>query len=431
MGLGKTVTALEGAKQLNNSRVLIICPVTIKDVWVKHIEDWHPDCTYVVVKGNIDTRYAQIIHKANFIIMNYEQVAKHEDALLFVRWSGFILDEGHKLKNRKVKCFRVLSLLMKRNIDLFLFILTGTPIMNRPSEIWSLLHLIDGYKFRGYHAWTQEYLDMQPKYYGSNRWAKVEIGVKSTKRFQEFMDKYLLRREKDEVLDLPEKIIQDVYVTLSGEQEQVYRNMQENFYANVCKGVGISVPNIISQMIRLKQIANSQHILYNTTDSIEGAKLDALIELLEDVGNQKVVIFSQFKEYIIRLRALLVNKKYSTDLITGNTPLDNRRRIQERFQTKDDPQILCMTTQLGMGITLHKACIAIFLDQLWTPASNTQAEDRLHRIGQSNTVNIYRIQASDTIDIWIRNVLEQKQVMVDTTVISRTVTEAIQSGELK
>lgn len=428
MGLGKTAQATVAVRELKCLCVLVICPAIIKNVWVKEIARWAPNTTIHNINGtsgqrkwDLNVTLAQ--RPTNFVIINFELVNKHLHELLKLPFDGIIVDEAHRLKNRKTKAFEAVSLIAKRFRRVPCFCLSGTPILNKTEELWAMLHIIDPDNHSSYWDWVQQWLHhhkqmtvFQMGGKQQQRWdVQVTGGPKAPNAFKEMVSKYILRRKKEDVLNLPEKMYETVEVELIGDQLKHYESMRDYWYTEL-SGKEVAAPIWLAAVSRLKQLAISTDLLDPTCPFVRGAKLEALEEIVDDSEDTPIVVFSQFAEVVRRLRKHFERKGISVDSITGDDSETARQRTIERFQAGNTKILVVSTKAGGMGITLTAGRIAVFMDLLWTPAMNAQAVDRLHRIGRAGTVTIYTLEAQKTIEQYINEILRGKQKLFDASI---------------
>lgn len=421
MGLGKTAQAIVAMKTLRSACTLIICPTTLKRNWAREIEEWNPGKRVMVISGTRAKRQWDLGVKAvnrppNYIIVNYELLRLHLDELLKLPIDGIIMDEAHKLKNRSAKMHEAASLLSRKFIDAPMFCLSATPILNRVEELWSMLHMVDPKEHSSYWKWVEEHMHHAKALSGfHNRW-KITVtgGPVNPEAFKAQMSTYGLRRIKEDVLDLPPKMFETVEVELEGKQREMYDQMRDEFFVELSGEREVAAPIWIAMALRLKQIALSPDLIDDTIDDIRGAKIDALEELIEDSGDQQIVVFSQFSTAVERLTKRFA--KYGSAHIMGKDSQTQRQATIDAFQAGKIKVLFVSTLAGGIGITLTAGRIAVFMDLLWTPALNAQAADRLHRIGQTGTVTVYTLEAVDTIEEYINQVLANKQALFDATI---------------
>lgn len=428
MGLGKTPQAIIALKELKSNCVLIVCPSSIKKNWAREIERWNPGKRIVTLDG-MRAKRLWTLHEASkkpphYLIMNYEQLQLHLDELLHLPFNGMIFDEAHKLKNRKAKMHDAAAMLCRRFSKIPCFCLSATPILNRVEELWSMLHMIDPNGHSSYWEWVQRHFHHAKALNvfaqggkEAQRW-KITVtgGPRDEVAFKEEMSNYGIRRLKDDVLDLPPKMFETLELDLEGAQKKMYDQMHEECWLELNSGKEVVAPIWIAMVMRLKQIALSPDLLDDTTDEIRGAKIEALQEIVEDSGDQQIVVFSQFSTAVRRLHKKFNNLGYSVGHIMGSDSETARQATIDKFQAGNIKVLFVSTLAGGIGITLTAGRIAVFMDLLWTPALNAQAADRLHRIGQKGTVTVYTLQASNTIEEYIQQVLANKQALFDATI---------------
>lgn len=409
MGLGKTIQAIAACAELKTERVLIICPNSLKLNWEREVQRWLPGSKTQVIDGVRAKREEQLKNtEANFIIINFEAVRIHKDMLAW-GWDALIIDEAHRVKNRKAQQTKAVQAIAKQAKNVFH--LTGTPIMNKPDEIWSLLNILDPKKYSSFWRFVNQYCHVWDNGYG-----KVIGEAKDPQAFRDMLAPYMIRRTKAEVLkDLPSKTIQKQYVRLmDGLQQRAYKQMEKEMVAEFAEGNEVAAPVVIAQITRLKQLAVSPALLGGEDES---AKLDAMMEIIESAGDQKVVVFSQFAEAIKLASKRLEAKGIDHGILIGEVKAEERAKNIDRFQNDPNCKVFLASIQAGgVGITLTSASIAIFLDKHWTPAINNQAADRLHRIGQENPVTIIELIAEGTVEEWIEELLKDKSDTFDSLI---------------
>lgn len=409
MGTGKTLQAITACEELGAKRVLVVCPNSLKWNWHDEVGKW-TNSKAVVVDGARAKREKVIQEfQGMYLIINYESMRLHEE-LQKMHWDVLIVDEAHKIKNRKAQQTKAVKEVKADRV----FLLTGTPMLNRPDELWSLLHRLYPDKFRSYWRFVERYCTIT-----DNGWGK-EIGVGTPEQQEELkrlLAPVMLRRTKKEVLaELPDKIHQKFLVELTGRQAKIYKSMERDAIATLSNGETIAAPVVIAQITRLRQIAVSTQLL--SDEVAESAKFEALMELIQDnIAGHKIVVFSQFRRAIELFSKQLDEAGIKWVAVTGAVKQEDRHQATKDFQEKDDVRVMLATIEAAAhGLTWTAADIAVFLDRHWTPAINAQAEDRLHRIGQKNSVTIVNMVARGTVEEYIEKLLEAKRESFDAIV---------------
>lgn len=415
MGLGKTLQAIATCEVVKAKHVLVICPNSLKWNWEREVKKWAPTRTVAVVDGWPENRVKQIKSAANYTIINYEGARIHEDDLLKT-WDVLIVDEAHAAKNRdakRTKAVKHISSYAKR-----LYLVTGTPIMNRASELWSLLNMIDSKSFRSYWKFVEKYCDVEYNGFGYEVYDITNPSDPRVQELQQVLASLMVRRLKHEVIkDMPSKTVTQRWIDLEEEQQRIYDDMERKMLAKLKTGEEVSVSVIIAQIMRLKQIAVSPSLMLEDSSDVAGAKIDALMDIIEELGEKKLVVFSQFARAITRLHAKLTAAGVKCEILVGDVPPEERVKAIERFQTDPTDRVFLATTQAGgVGVTLTAASTAVFLDKCWTPALNIQAQDRIHRIGQTEPVTIIELLARKSVEVRIERMLAHKQDVFDVVV---------------
>lgn len=435
MGVGKSATSVEALNRLqtllkwsSDARVLIVCPKVVKSVWKRELVTWGfcKPSDITVVDGTFLKRASLIKQKTKCTIIGYEvaRMLKHMPSLKEQGWEAFVFDEAHRLKNRKSKTFRAIKQLTapyRFAQPKPLFLLTGTPILNRPEEIWALLHILFPKVYSSFWKWVAEHCNTMPSRFGRG---EEVVGLQDVERTKKSLEHLYIRRTKEEVLDLPQKQYIPFYVELPPDQRKLYEKMKKEFWVEH-RGKMTLTDSVVAQLVRLKQICVSPDLLDKETDELTGAKIDAIHELIEDSGDEKIVIFSQFATVIRRLEKQL-RPLYPLVRLIGEDDDQSREDSVRAFQI--DPKIKLFLTSIqagGVGITLHAASIGIFTDLLWTPAVNNQAADRLHRIGQTRPVSIYTLIGERTIDTRIMRLLKTKEALFESIIPPNSLIQGI------
>lgn len=428
MGLGKTPQTICTVKWLPKAegKWIIVAPKTLGRVWKNEIDKWYPQAKSVIVKGSRVDKGVQIMSTdAKFIILTYESLDSLLEVLMnHVEIAGFIADEAHKLKSRDAKMHKAFAKLQEKFSDKYLFLLTGTPLMNRVEELWSLLHMIDPGQYSNFHLWANSHLKEDKTYIPGQGWVKQYDIPRNPEAFKDYVSTYVLRRLKKDNIDLPDKTYVTHECELEGEQWDLYCSMRDSYYiqweAEEGAGNELTATAMIAAITRLKQIAISVDLLRDKdkmdhlTLPLTGAKIDAVEELIDEAvsSGQKVVVFSQFAQCMQRL-AYQFRNKWKCEVMTGDNTENQRNDAIKRFQ-EGDSEVFFIGTQVGgVGITLTSASVCIFMDLMWNPALNAQAGDRLHRIGQKNPVTIYYLKGVDTIEDYILGVLAKKEELFE------------------
>jgi len=436
MGTGKTPIAASAIDYLTLAKVIVICPNAVKWSWVNHIKEWAGrEDIYVVepkkgkdkaengvISGTKDFRGEEIEkllfkNREVILVMNYEQARIHSDTLKQFDIDAVISDEAHRLKNRKARRTQEISSIVPS--ARFLWLCTGTVFRNSYDDIYSLLNMCDPVRFSGYWNFVNFYLD-----YVEHPFGGIEIiGPKDENEFSHMLATYMFRVTKKDVMpSLPDKIITEYPIPLSEQQKKDYDSMEKELMLVIEKELDdgkeieeiIRAENVVSQMIRLRQICLSSRLLGSNDAS---AKLDFLDEILDDVcfeGNQ-VIIFTYFREFAEAIKELVEDKGISYGCILGGQTSQQRDEVEQSLNSGEVQVVIATAQSGGEGMNLQKASTAIFTDVDWVPYNNIQAEDRIHRGEIKESPNIIRIYHPGTIEDDIRSVCRLKERSFNTT----------------
>ena len=311
-----------------------------------------------------------------------------------------ICDEMHKCKDPASLQGRALLAL---DCD-YKIALTGTPVMNQPIDLYTILNWI-GYEDHSFYAFRGHYCIMGG--FGQHQ----IVGYKNLPELQSVLDKCMLRRLKKDVLDLPEKIYINDYVEMTKEQIKLYEEVRNNIIDNIDK-IKLS-PNPLVQLIRLRQVTGNPNILSSAIT--KNPKFDRMLEIVEDVvaNDGKCLVFSNWTDMIEPAYELLQKHKYQPAMYTGKNK-DVREQEKDRFMTDPKCKVFLGTMDaMGTGLTLTAANTVIFLDEPWNRAKKDQCEDRVHRIGTKDSPNIITIMCKGTIDERINDLITKKGKMSD------------------
>ena len=421
-GLGKTVviqTTIIKHKELNqiNNALVIVCVNGLKYTWknefkkhfnmdVKVLGDRLNKKGYYEVKSNEDKLYdLKHLDKNNYVyITNIESLRDkkilEELKKLFKKeiFNCIVVDECHKVKSSGSIQGRALLTLSK--YTKYMYELTGTIITNSPVDLYVPLKCMK-VEESNFNMFKNHYCIM-----GGFGGYQI-VGYKHMDELQSKLLSCSVRLRKEDVLDLPEKTYIDEYVDMGTKQRKIYEDVKKAIVEDI-DNVMLSV-NPLSQLIRLRQASTDTSILSSIVN--ESAKYDRALELIKDIidNNESVVVFSELSTVINNFYKLLPYKKVA--VVTGK--IKDREQQINMFMNDGDCHIILGTEALQTGYTLTKASNVIFLDEPWTAAQKSQAEDRCHRISQHNNVSIITLMCKNTIDEYIHNLISRKAVVSD------------------
>lgn len=430
-GLGKTKQALDiaVARKHKMRHCLIVCGVNnLKWNWYKEVEIHTNEKAHILgsrvnrkgktVIGSSGERLADLkqIHDEYFLITNIETLRDKgiQGQIKKMCNEGIIgmtiIDEIHKCKNSQSKQGKAIHCCC----SYYRLALTGTPLMNNPIDLYNVLKWLE-VENHSLSYFKNLYCEM-----GGFGGYEI-IGYKNLDQLENLLTKNMLRRRKEEVLDLPPKIYTDELLDLDSSQDKLYRDVTNQIIEDIDRIM--LLPNPLTELIRLRQVTSNPNIL--TSKNITNVKYDRIVDILESTTD-KVIIFSNWTKVINPLYIKLSSLGYNPALVTGETkdPIGEMNKFQSDNTCK---VILGTTPALGTGYTLTEANTVIFIDEPWSKAIKDQAEDRCHRIGTKGTVNIITLICKDTIDERIHQIIKDKGELSDRIVDGK----AVQPSDIK
>lgn len=421
MGLGKSLQALSVAAidfELGYARrVLIVAPVSLKWNWDDEIKKF-TNFQAIVLDGTPRERELMLDDFEQFeydvLIVNYEQVAPHLDRLNSFHFDIIIWDEAHYLKNPASKRTKAsLRLVSGRS-----FLLTGSPLLNQVNELFTILHRINPDEFPTYRQFVNRYC-----MFGGFKNKQI-VGVKNKLELMTKIEQVMIRRLKKDVIDLPPKQNIPVLVDLTPEQRRLYDEANEDLRVTLPDSPEpMELENALTKFLRLKEICGTT---FKFTGEDHSAKLDRAVEMAVEIvaSGEPVVIFTQFRPVIACLEERFAKLKppVHTFSLHGDVPQQERSQVIKRWAAYDNAgrkAVLIAGLQVsGVGLNMTAASKCIFIDKLFVPKLNEQAEDRLHRIGADETkpIQIYELLCRGTIEQRIEQILRTKRKLFDTLI---------------
>ena len=418
MGLGKTLQALAWLLWLRDQPhspgmspqspitnqtppSLVVCPKSVMDNWHAEAVNFTPGLRVKLWPPGELGGFGDHLQDADLHVLNYTQLRLMGESLVPVRWLAVILDEGQYIKNPNSQTAQIARALRAEHR----LVLTGTPIENRLLDLWSLMTFaMPG--VLGSRAHFARLYDTKGDPFGRRR---LSARVRP----------FLLRRTKTQVAkDLPDRIEEDLFCEIEGEQKTLYRaelkRAQQLLLAvKTQKELAEQQFHFLVSLLRLRQICCHPRLMKPDSEA-PSAKTEALLEQLEPLmeEGQKVLVFSQFVEMLDILRLEIEQRKWPLFYLTGQT--ENRGDLVRQFQSTDGPGIFLISLKAGgFGLNLTAASYVVLFDPWWNPAVENQAIDRTHRIGQVNKVIAYRLLIKDSIEEKIRTLQKQKKALAE------------------
>lgn len=426
-GLGKSkqlIDALAAEIAAGTIRAgLIVCPNGLKSNWASEVEKFSSLPYAIFGSGRSARRVAFQSLRAAFYIINYEAVPAEMaslKALLRFKPMAMVLDESHRIKTPDGKTTR--AILELRSFAARRYLLTGTPVANRPEDLWSQMYFLDDGASLG-----SSFEEFQRNYRSGS------TGYKNIDQLRERIEATTLRRTKAAALDLPGKAYTRLSVALRGRQLEMYEQMREELELWVRSMSGEEVLKtadaILSRMVRLAQLASNPRLI-DASYGEPPAKFSALDELLHDYfrnEGRKVIVWSSFVDNIQAICDRY--PQWRPVQIHGSLDNEERDRAVRSFKTDPSTRLLVANPAAAReGLTLTEADVAIYVDRTFNLVDYLQSQDRIHRISQTRDCEIVLLIAADTIDEFIDFALEQKRRLAQYT---QSDTDAISDDDLQ
>jgi SNF2 family DNA or RNA helicase len=383
-----------------------VAPTSVVPNWLREIEKFAPTLNAMAWHGPDRERLLDKLEDADIVITSYALVRRDEEFFHKQQFHYVILDEAQHIKNPMSATARAVKKLpSERRLAL-----TGTPIENRLSEIWSIFDFVSPGLLGDLSRFEEKFA------------RPIDRGDKgAAEKLRAAIHRFVLRRDKlDVAKDLPPKIEQDILVPMADEQTKLYaqilRQVRDSVMSEVERqGLAKAKIQILAALTRLRQVACDPRLMKLEGDwSAEtSGKMGALREIMQEAvaGGHRVLVFSQFVEMLKLIKAVLDEEGVKYEWLTGAST----DRMEKVDHFNNDPTVSAFLISLkagGTGLNLVGADTVIHFDPWWNPAVEDQATDRAHRIGQSRTVSVYRLIAKDSVEEKILQLSEKKRALV-------------------
>lgn len=414
MGLGKTLQVIAfllseyiDAAPSENKRCLIVAPASLVFNWSSEIERFAPALHVKTVTGTAAER-KEIIYGAgerDILLTSYDLLRRDIDSYAGIRFYCQVIDEAQYIKNHNTQAARAV-----KEIEAgFKLALTGTPVENRLSELWSIFdYLMPGFLYSYQHFRGEIEIPVVQNNDGD-----------AMRKLQRMIGPFVLRRLKRDVLtDLPDKLEENIYAKLEGEQQKLYdahvQRMRMMLDKTSEEEFRSSRIQILAELTKLRQICCDPSLIFENYGE-NSAKTDMCMDLVRNAvnGGHKLLLFSQFTSMLDRIKNALDEEGIRSYMLTGATPKEKRIQMVEAFN-RDDTPVFCISLKAGgTGLNLTSADIVIHYDPWWNLAVQNQATDRAHRIGQKHVVSVYKLILKGTIEDNIVRLQERKKELAE------------------
>ncbi|HEX2629274.1 MAG TPA: SNF2-related protein, partial [Chitinophagaceae bacterium] len=410
MGLGKTVQALSFLEHYRSDKgklkALVVCPTTLIYNWENEIKKFTPKLTYRIHHGGTRTRSREELIDHDVTITTYGTLRSDIKLLMTVEFDYVILDESQAIKNPSSKVTKAAGLLNARHR----LCMSGTPLQNNTFDVFAQMNFLNPGMLGTVEFFRQEFAVPIDKFGEQDR----------KEHLKKILYPFILRRTKEQVAkDLPEKQEMILWCEMEDEQRKIYDAYRNDFRDKIMgtiqeQGIQKSQLTILQGLMKLRQICDSPAIL-NEQEKFENhsIKLEELArEIVENIGDHKALVFSQFLGMLALIRAKLDELGVKYEYFDGSTSAPDREKAIQSFQNNDDVRVFLISLKAGgVGLNLTAADYVYIVDPWWNPAVEQQAIDRTHRIGQTKNIFAYRMICKDTIEDKIIQLQEKKRAL--------------------
>ena len=429
MGLGKTIQLIAFLLNLKQQKLLtkptlLVCPTSVINNWEREVRKFAPKLNTLIHHGDKREQGKTFIKQVKgkqLVITSYSLVYRDFKTLSGIEWQGIVLDEAQNIKNPSAKQSQAVRDLPAG----FRIALTGTPVENKLTELWSILDFLNP-GFLGNRNFFQKRFAVPIEKYGDRESLSI---------LRSLTQPFILRRlktDKNIIQDLPDKQEMNVYCGLSAEQAELYQQLVDNSLSEIEDSEGIKRRGLIlTLLLRLKQLCNHPKLIEDTKGkkvqinfdefSDRSGKLLRLEEMLEEVVDEgdRALIFTQFSEWGKMLKPYLEEKlKGEVLFLYGATRREARQEMVDRFQNEPNgPKIFILSLKAGgTGLNLTRANHVFHVDRWWNPAVENQATDRAFRIGQKRNVQVHKFVCTGTLEERISDIIASKKELAEQTV---------------
>jgi SWI/SNF-related matrix-associated actin-dependent regulator of chromatin subfamily A-like protein 1 len=416
MGLGKTRQTIIGLHVAEpGGPYLVVCPASVRRNWAREIETALPGSSVHIIGGKSDDAPMG----AEWIVVNYDILGAHAERLAKHPWRGIVFDEAHFIRNHQSQRSRHSRAIVDSADDPVVYALTGTPLTNRPRDLFPLLQLCGHAMAKSFLSFAKRYCDAYRSDYG---W--VTDGASNLAELATQLQGVMLRRTKDDVLELPPKL--RTWLSVDVPDGTAAKEVSAVVQLLMQRGTLVQRARGGETADRARLLA----LLGKARLKLAAAKTSQTIELVQSALDQgeKVIVFSCYDEPVQR-----VAKHFgeAAVLLTGATPTARRQSLVDRFQRDDGVRVFVANIIAGgVGLNLTAARQVVFNDLDWVPSNHWQAEDRAYRIGQTNTVHVTYVKAGGTVDDFVGTLLETKAAIIGAVVEGRALQDGVADGSV-
>jgi SWI/SNF-related matrix-associated actin-dependent regulator 1 of chromatin subfamily A len=397
MGLGKTTSTIIAALETGAKKILIICPASLKINWEREIANYSDRSVFIAEGKKFSTETDFVIINYDILKNFYDTKDKENSLLTQCKFDLVILDEAHMISNPQAQRTKIINSFVKNVHRAWL--LTGTPMTSRPMNYYNLLQLIESPVAQNWMAYAIRYCQGY-QFKAGNRKVWNVTGASNLEELRDRTSKQILRRLKEDVLDLPDKIITPIYLRLKSKDYEEMMGEYYDWYENKTDESS-SLTVQFSKLMKVRKI-------------IANEKIKHTIEVAENIIEQgkKVIIFTNFTDTLQILHQHFGKQSVYLD---GSCTKPQRQYAVDQFQDNEKIKVFIGNLKAaGVGLTLTSAEVVIMNDLSFVPAEHSQAEDRAYRYGQKNNVLVYYPLFDNSIEGAIYDILNRKKQIINT-----------------
>lgn len=397
-GLGKTACSIFAADIAPDSQnILVVAPLTLVYNWRREIRNWVGQ--EAVIWHGKPEKWDSF---ERWVVTNYDTVRRNLDEFLSEDWDIVIIDESVLVKNRKAQRTAAVKALAKKADRVWM--LSGSPTTRFYDDLWAQFNILDSQRFRSYWRFADLYTVIE-----RNNWGSTIIANRdgADKMLQQDLADIYFSRTQDQVLDLPDWIIDEVHVPMTDQQAKLYKQMADEFFAELPEGDVVLAPNILARLTRLIQLASNPALIGGPDTS---NKWSAVQEMLQ-YEQLPAIVWTSFIETAHYMRDLLLGAGFTVRTLTGSTPESERQEIVDRFQSGELDVIVAHPGVGKFGLTLTRARTAIYLERSYNGDDYYQSLHRIRRIGTKHSPHVIHLLSAlpnngPTVDHIINQVLQ-------------------------
>lgn len=415
MGLGKTLQLLGAAYVIDPDYIVIICSKSALSVWRSEIAQWFPEWkdSVILIEGQAYQRdkawklYQKDQSGKHIAVCTYQSFMQDFKKGITPRHLPLvIMDEAHKIKNRKTLLFKLMDHLSYDR----LYLSTGSPSSKGPPDMWTLCYLCDPQTFPSYWKFVNTFCIFEDGFFG-----KEYIGVKNSEKFRELTKNFFIRRSKKDpeiAKELPPKIRGFIDVFMTNRQVQIYNKLADDMILSIkaakeSEDRHLMVSTTLSLLTKLRQLTICPKLVDPSFDYGEGIK--TIVQHFKDAELEKAVIFCIYPSCFKFLREYIESCGIAVNSLRGGMSADEVDGVVKWFSGPDERIVLC-SILFAESFSLIQAHTGYILGASYNPMQNKQAEDRIHRLSSTEPVNIFYVRIRDTVEDTVFDILDRKSV---------------------